>query len=207
LRVGNLSVGNTSTGSAQGTLQLQSANLEANNVFAGSGAGGVGFVSLRDATATIANDFTLTNGDLSLDDSLLTVANAFTLGAGATLSIDIDGLLRGSEYGAIDAGLASLAGILSIDLTDLAFAGDTFVFDLLRTGGVDGISGDFGSLLLTGLQGGFAAVAGVELDGVEIYRLRLTRQTVPEPATWTLLLSCLVAALMRRRLAPTAPPR
>src|SRR5690606_14300874 len=96
-----------------------------------------------DSTASIANDFTLTNGELALENSLLSVGNVFTLGAGSTLRLDINGLLRGSQYGAIDTGLALLDGVLAIDLSDLDFAGDLLVFDLLRSSDVDGIQGDF----------------------------------------------------------------
>jgi hypothetical protein len=86
------------------------------------------------------------------------------------------------------------------DFTDLAFVDNTMVFDLLRSGSVDGISGDFTSFLFTGLQNGYSVIAGVELDGVEIYRVRVAPQSVTEPGTLSLLLSCLVVALMSRAL-------
>jgi len=204
LRVGNLFLGNTTTGSADGTLQLQTANFVADNVLAGSGAGGTAHISLRDSTATIADAFTLSNGDLLLDNSLMTVANGLTLGAGATLNIDIDGLLRGSEYGAIDAGLATLNGVLAIDFSDLVPLAGTMVFDLLRSGAIDGILGDFASVTFIGLQSGYSVLAGIELDGVEVYRVRVASQSVPEPGTWALLLSCVGAALWLRVARPRA---
>ena len=185
---------------AEGTLQLQTANLVADNVTAGSGAGGGAHITLRDSTATITDGFVLTNGDLLLDNSLMTVANAFALGAGAALNIDIDGLLRGSEYGAIDAGLATLAGVLAVDFTDFVPLGDSIVFDLLRSGSIDGIVGEFDSFLYTGLLSGYSVFAGVELDGVEIYRLRLTRQGVPEPTTWALMVFGLMGVFAVRRV-------
>jgi hypothetical protein len=132
----------------------------------------------------------------------MTVANGFTLGTGATLNIDIDGLLRGSEYGAIDAGLASLSGVLAIDFSDLVPLAGTMVFDLLRSGAIDGILGDFASVTFTGLQSGYSVLAGIELDGVEVYRVRVVSQSVPEPGTLALLLSCLGAALWIRVARP-----
>jgi hypothetical protein len=207
LRVGNLSVGNTTTGSADGTLMPQTAVLSADNVLAGFGPGGSGHFILRGSMATITDGFTLASGELSLDDSFMTVANAFTLGEDATLRIDVDGLLRAWEYGAIDAGLASLAGVLALDLADLLFVGNAMVFDLIRSGSLDGISGDFDSVIFTGLQDGYSAFAGIELDGNEIYRLRITRQAVTEPATLSLLLSALIAALVARRGRPGGPRR
>src|SRR5690606_9685047 len=112
---------------------------------------------------------------------------------------NIDGLLRGSQYGAIDAHFALLDGVLAIDLGDLDFVGDLLVFDLLRSGDVDGIQGDFDSFLFTGLQSGYSALARVELDNFEVYRLRIMRQAVPEPGTWALLLGAWLAMSFARR--------
>lgn len=198
LRVGNLYLGFTNGGTAEGRMALSGMTLAADNVLAGSGAGATGYLRLVDSTATVFDQFRLLAGELSLDDSLMTVGNEFTLGADATLRIDIDGLLRGDEYGAIDAALANLDGLLALDFTDLLPGAGTMVFDLVRSGAVDGIVGDFSSLLFTGLQSGYSVLAGVELDGVEVYRVRVTRHAVPEPATWALVIASLLSVSLMR---------
>jgi hypothetical protein len=206
LFVGNVLLGNTTTGSAEGVLQLQTASLLADNVVAGAGPGGRAELGLRDSTASIADRFTLTSGELLLDDSLLNVGNEFALGGDATLRIDIDGLLRGFEYGAIDARSALLGGVLAIDFFDLALVADLMVFDLLRSGDADGIQGDFDSFVFTGLQSGYSVLRSIELDGTEVYRLRIVRAAVPEPSTRMLLLGALLALLTARRRVPTVQP-
>jgi hypothetical protein len=206
LRVGNLYLGFTNGGTAEGRMALSGMTLAADNVLAGSGAGATAHLSLFDSTATVFDQFRLLAGELSLDNSLMSVGNVFTLGDAATLRIDIDGLLRGDEYGAIDAGLANLAGALAVDFTDFLPVGDTMVFDLLRSGGADGILGDFGAFFFTGLQAGYSVFAGVELDGVEVYRLRVTRQSVPEPATWALVMACLLSVSLVRAAQRTRCP-
>jgi hypothetical protein len=124
------------------------------------------------------------------------VGGFLAIGAGAELEIDIEGAVRGSEYGAIDARQAVLGGILGIDFTDFAPTADSEVFDLLRSGGADGIWGDFASLSFIGVQDGYSAVAGIELDGVEVYRVRLTRNSVPEPPSVALFLVALTMLAM-----------
>jgi hypothetical protein len=180
------------------TLQLKTVSVVADNVLAGFGPGGIAQIGLQDSTASVLDSFRLINGELSLDDSFMSVVNVFTLGSGATLAIDVDGLLRGFEYAAIDAGAAFLDGVLTVDLGDLALIGD-LVFDLIRSGDVDGIQGDFTSFLFTGLQSGYTALAGIEIDGDEVYRLRVQRVAVPEPSIWLLLVAAFPAILVARR--------
>lgn len=205
LRIGQLFVGETGSGgagSAQGSVQLRATQLTADDVRAGVGIGASASIGLMQSQAQVNGDFRLDNGELLLDDSLLQILDTLTLGSGATLQIDIDGLLRGTQYGAIDADLVSLAGTLAIDLGDFDFFGDSFAFDLVVSGGSDGITGDFTSVLIQGLAAGYEAHYGIELDSTEVYRLRLTREaaTVAEPGTLALLLGCLVvSAGVRRR--------
>lgn len=205
LRIGQLFVGETGSGgagSAQGSVQLRATQLTADDVRAGVGIGASASIGLMQSQAQVNGDFRLDNGELLLDDSLLQILDTLTLGSGATLQIDIDGLLRGTQYGAIDADLVSLAGTLAIDLGDFDFFGDSFAFDLVVSGGSDGITGDFTSVLIQGLAAGYEAHYGIEHDSTEVYRLRLTREaaTVAEPGTLALLLGCLVvSAGVRRR--------
>jgi hypothetical protein len=185
-------------GSAEGRIDLLRSSLTATEVFAGFGPGASATLALVDSSMAVEHGFTLTNGVLSLERSLLGVGDTFTLGDGAAVHIDIDGLLRGLEYGAIDAA-AALDGLLQIDLAGLVPFGDVMIFDLIRSGSATGIDGDFDALSFLGVPLGYSPVAGIELDGVEIYRLRLTRD-VPEPGTGLLVLVAAgVLFALRRR--------
>jgi hypothetical protein len=201
LRVGSLSVGTTNSGIADGYLQLSGADLSADNVSAGVGTGGTANIRLTNSDADVAGSFTLLGGQLVLERSLLSVGGLFTLGDGATLQIDVEGMLRGVQYGAIDANQAALNDILSVDFTNFEPFGNTMVFDLLRSGSADGIFDDFNSFMFTGLQSGYSVFAGIELDGVEVYRLRVTQQEpIPEPSMVVLLVSGMGAMVSLRRM-------
>ncbi len=199
LRVGDLRLGTTTGGSALGQLALHDAALAADSVEAGIGAGATAELSLVDASANIIGDLTLLSGELSLQRSLVSVGGLLTFGDDAELQVGIDGLLRGTEYGAIDAMLAILSGMLTVDFSSLAFTTDTMVFDLLRSGSADGISGDFGTLAFIGLAPGYVATAGVELDSVEVYRVHVARISVPEPGTCVLFGIALAGLAFSRR--------
>ena len=199
LRVGNLQIGTTTGGTASGELVLDGATLEANSVLAGFGAGASAQLSFVNASADILDDLTLLSGELSLQRSLISVGDLLTFGDDANLRIGIDGLARGSEDGAIDAVHAILAGMLTADFSAFAFAADSMVFDLIRSGSADGISGDFGTLAFIGLAPGYVATAGVELDSVEVYRLHVARTSVPEPGTCVLFGIALAGLAFSRR--------
>lgn len=206
LRAGslNVGVGNASGGTSAGTLRLNHADLVANDLFAGTAGSGVASAQLffSDSQSTVSNLFVASQGLLSVERSRLTLGNAL-LGDGLLTHIEIDGLARGSEYGAIDALDAFLAGSIEFDLGDLVFSDSVAVFDILRSGAADGISGDFNGFSFINLPVGYAATAGIELDGgVEIYRVRLARSDLPEPAPLALLLAGAgLLARVRRRAA------
>jgi len=137
---------------------------------------------------------------LALDRSHLGIGDTFTFGDAALMHLAIDGLGRGTEYGAIDAAQVLLDGALELDFSELLFGGNSAVFDLIRSGSADGIAGDFDAFSFLNLPTGFSATAGLEVDGVEVYRVRLQRNEVPEPASWLLAVIGLgLAAGVRRR--------
>jgi hypothetical protein len=164
LHVGRLDGG---AGSADGTLILRQ----------GTALGGAMEVGVSLGTGTAA-------GRLHLDGSLLALDDSILLGQGSRLEIDVQGLARGTLYGAIDATLATLDGVL-----ELAFAGtpQVGVYDLVVSGSADGISGDFDSVVVTGVDPSLVSfgveLAPIEGQTVEVYRLHL----IPEPGTGLLL--------------------
>jgi hypothetical protein len=187
--VGRLGTGGT--GSADGTLILRQ----------GTATGGSMEVGANLGTGTAS-------GRLHLDRSLVVLDDDIVLGEGSHLRIEVCGLERGSLYGAIDASLATLDGLLEVDFREVPQAG---IYDLFVSGSEDGISGDFDSVLVAGVDPSLVSfgieIAPLEGGSVEVYRLHL----VPEPAT-ALLLGLGLGALARLRrpsrggLAASATP-
>jgi hypothetical protein len=134
-------------------------------------------------------------GKIHLDQMLIDVDD-ITLGDGATVELEIQGLLRGAEYSAIDATVAKLNGALAVQFVAPAQLG---IYDLLVSGGLDGITGAFDAVSVTGLAAGQSAYWGVETTGgaspVEIFRLYV----VPEPQTGVLVALGLVGIAIRAR--------
>jgi hypothetical protein len=80
------------------------------------------------------------------------------------------------------------------------------VFDLVLSDLLDGISGDFANVSILGLDAAYSAVTGVEVvdfggNDVEVYRLRIVRNDVPEPAAVFLMLLTLGAMFASRAIA------
>lgn len=192
LRTATLDIGRSNGGTADGRLQLNNAALQADTVLAGTDTGRAE-IALTDSQGTVSGDFTLELGLLTLDRSLLAVGDEFRLGAGSTLQLGLDGLARGTEYGAIDALLAYLDGQLVVDFSDLDFGASSMVFDLIVAD--FGFTGDFAGTAFLGLNSGYQALTGIFNIGGEaqVYRLTLARLDVPEPASLALVVLALFA--------------
>lgn len=133
---------------------------------------------------------------ISVTRSLIDIGGEFGHGINDVLSMSLDGTTRGTEYGAIDASTVNLrGGILDVDI-NFALTADEYLFDLVLSYDVDGILGDFGNVVLAGLDPRYAFTSGIVSDDfgmglVEVYRLELTRQAVPIPAAAWLFASAL----------------
>jgi hypothetical protein len=145
--------------------------------------------------------------EIRLQRSLLSVGQEFALGVDDLLGIRIESADRITGYGAVDASIVTLLGGELEVVFDLAGLAQGMVFDLIVSGSMDGISGDFSNVSISGLGAGYSVIAGTVLDDlgsglVEIYRLRIAMQ-VPSPAPLALLLSAglLAVAVTRTRSA------
>lgn len=198
-------IGDGGLGTALGRVALQATRFTAEDVIAGRGPGGRAELVFSDVLAQI-DRMQLDTGLWSLERSHAEVLDHLDLGADSLLHIEIDGLRRGDEYGAIDAARAVLAGALEVDFGDLVFGGDSAVFDVLRSASTSGIAGDFlRGVNFVNVPVGYRAWGGQELDGVEIYRVHLERLAVPSPGTLALLLTMLLPLVRGRRI--TSPER
>lgn len=161
---------------------------------------GRGEMTLTDSELTVGGDLRLGlssnqgalfgEGSLGLTRTLADVTGELLLDIGAEIHLGIDGLIRGSEYGAIDAHDATLMGDLFVDFNFLPIL-ETLSFDLIVTELIDGIIGNFDNVSILGLTG-YSTTTEIVIDtvnnqSVEIYRLNLVRRGVPEPETLVLL--------------------
>jgi hypothetical protein len=169
---------------------------------ANSGGAADGTWILHDATYTShrlmvgVNEGTgIATGRMHLDRTLADLAD-LTLGGGATIELEMRGAVRGTGYSAIDAAVAKLDGVLAVQFVDFAQEG---VYDLIVSGGPDGITGDFDAVSITGLTANQHAFWGIETIGdatpVEVFRLYV----VPEPTTGSLFCFGLSIVEIRRR--------
>lgn len=145
----DVSVGGTdpgSTGSAQGFLSLdQSLATAGRMVIAVSGGAGAAM------------------GTVELNESLVNLAADLTLGPGSGLIVQVDGLSRGTDYGAIDAATAALDGTIDI-LFEFAPPPGSHSFDLIRaTDSGSAIVGNFapGGVTVSGLAASYTVTTGI----------------------------------------------
>lgn len=144
-----------------------------------------------------SNGTGLPQGTLDTGDNLVTVASAMTLGDGAALQLDIDGFLRGIDYGPFNVGDAIPDGMLEVMFS---FTPSSGIFGLIVSDTPVGIAGDFDSVSVLGLDPGTVYTRGIVVDQVggmdaEIYRLTIGSGQLgaekcnappgrPEPPTW-----------------------
>jgi len=224
-RIQSLQVGESfdAQGNPNGRVELLGSVLNAEEFVALgsglSGGSGNGAISLKDSRLNVGvgpesgsfygDMFVGTSGagsqaGLMLERSLVDVADRLLLGAASQLQIGIEGGVRIAQYGAIDTRTAVLGGDLDLRF-DFAPLLDSMVFDLVLSELLDGISGDFANVSILGLDAAYSAVTGVEIVNfggadVEVYRLRIARNGVPEPATVFLMLITLGAMFASRAI-------
>ena len=199
----NFSVGTTNgpaTSQGSATVQGGISGFQQVNVgvtFDGTAGSATGLLTLVDGgiqtgvlEAGSSNGTGTAQGTLDIGSNLVTVADSMLLGGGATIELDIDGFLRGIDYGAFDVGSAVLDGALEVMFS---FTPSSGIFDLIVSEALNGIVGDFGSVSVLGLEPGTAYSAGIVTDqvggmDVEIYRLTVgSGQPMPAPAPGTLV--------------------
>jgi hypothetical protein len=170
------------SGNATGILNLIDGNLMSSTLQVG--------VSTGTATAI---------GTVNFNDNLAVISDTMTLGDGSTIQFDIDGFLRGIDYGAVDADTAFLDGILDVLFSFTPVAG---IFDLILSDSLNGILGDFNAVNIMGLAPGTLFTHGIVIDNnVEIYRLEIGSSIpVPEPSMLLILApGLMIIAIARRR--------
>ena len=155
-------------------------------------------------------------GTLVLNQSFVETGADLTVGENSTVIFHIDGLARGSEYGAIDVGqTAFLGGTALIDFSDgFDFSGALgSVFDLIVAGSFSYIdffgatvTTAFDTILFDGLIDGVVATASyLNENDQDIFRVTLNPEVVPLPSGIWLLLAGLgalgVLNLQKRRFA------
>ncbi len=141
-------------------------------------------------------------GEVTLDNAILNLDD-LKLGEGSDVTFNIDGMLRGDEYGAIDALNVMLFGLPGQSMGQALFnflpsAGahhfDLIMAPLLAGSGINGMFSDFD---VFGLDPMFTwSTAYLTESNVDIFRLTIT---VPEPDTAVLVLMALGVLVMARR--------
>ena len=121
-------------------------------------------------------------GQLDVANSLISLDSRLTMGAGSHMTFDIDGPVRGDEYGAIDSG-----GLVVVDGTAVVNFNFTptleSVFDLILLDNVLPMVGVFDDVNFTGLDPNATVTMGVESvvmggNSVEVLRVRVVPETI-----------------------------
>jgi hypothetical protein len=127
------------------------------------------------------------------------------------LQLQLNGMQRGSEYDALDAGSLTLGGSLEVNWLDplhpqFLHAGDSFALISAAA-----ISGEFVQFVLPDLTPGLVWTHGIVgsssgVSTLQTYTLSVT--SVPEPSAWLLMLGGLIALpRLRRARQPKACQR
>jgi hypothetical protein len=120
------------------------------------------------------------DGTVELNEALVDLDDTLTLGTGSHLILHVDGLARGSQYGAIDASTAALDGTLDV-LFEFEPPPGIVTFDLIRAlDSASAITGDFdlGGVTVSGLPPAFTVSTGIVADLVDGEPAAIYRVTV-----------------------------
>lgn len=210
---GFVGVGGFTDAGGDGRLQLVRSSLRADGaiVIGDTGAASIAELSLEDSSVSTAQLQMGRGADsrLIVDASTMFIDSFLGLGDSTSLTFGIDDVMAGvGGHGRIDADYASLAGDLFLDFSDLSadrLPGDAEShFDLITGRGAWGLFGDFASVNVIAASTGYGLRWGTVMDGVEVWRVTLTRLdgggSVPEPTPLGLLgASVLAGSLTRRR--------
>ncbi len=160
----------------------------------GQALGGSGSVTLSSASGVLAVNGALdpaavANGLQTSDIGTLLVNGSLGLGSANVVNMDVPGYAAG-QFDQILAGLTgstvTFGGTLDLNLAGITTPGSAQIF------GFDGYSGQFGSIVPTGLGSGLVASFNAT-NGT------LTINAIPEPATMAVLLMGLAGAAGRPR--------
>lgn len=174
---------------ATNNIYLAGVTLTASNINVGGGnLNGTGVI---DGNLNVSNLGAVTGGQVG-STGLLTVQKNLSFDQVSALNINIGGTTRGSGYGALNVGSATLSGKLSISLLDFGSglfapkAGDTFDILNVQSGN---ITGDFTQLNLPTLSDGLLWSNNIISlgGGVSSYRLSIT--AVPEPESYVMMIA------------------
>jgi T5SS/PEP-CTERM-associated repeat protein len=188
---GQVDVANSLMVYGEGTVNLSGGSLGADTMDITSTGAQFNFTGGTLAVDTFNGNLVNEGGTLAPGHStgLTTVNGNYSQDINSTLAIEIGGLIAGSEYDVLDVtGIASLAGILDIDLYDLGSGlfepahGDTF--DIVTA---ESITGEFDFLSLVSLGNGLSWQVDYLVDAInttDVVRLSVI-SAVPIPnAVW-----------------------
>lgn len=152
-----------------------------------AGMGAAGFTQVQDG-GILAPGFGSTTGALTIDGGL-------NLDSGSTTQLQLGGVVRGSQYDAVDViGLLRFGGDLAVSFANGFVPSGGEVFNLFDMGSREGT---FDSILLPTLSG------GLSWDTSQVYSTGEIAIAVPEPGGAALLVAGLSLVVAGRRRDPS----